>query len=77
MATIVLSAVGASLGAGFGGAVLGLSGAVLGRAAGAIASASRPAVTTSGGVSSSDRSWHAWASNVVSTRPARAPGVAT
>ncbi|WP_410217860.1 glycoside hydrolase TIM-barrel-like domain-containing protein [Paracoccus sp. (in: a-proteobacteria)] len=35
MATIVLSAVGASLGAGFGGAVLGLSGAVLGRAAGA------------------------------------------
>ncbi|WP_378944531.1 glycoside hydrolase TIM-barrel-like domain-containing protein [Paracoccus sp. R86501] len=37
MATIVLSAVGASLGAGFGGAVLGLSGAVLGRAAGAIA----------------------------------------
>jgi hypothetical protein len=37
MATIVLSAVGASLGAGFGGAVLGLSGAVLGRAAGALA----------------------------------------
>ncbi|CAM3075591.1 glycoside hydrolase TIM-barrel-like domain-containing protein [Paracoccus nototheniae] len=36
MATIVLSAVGASLGAGFGGAVLGLSGAVLGRAAGAL-----------------------------------------
>lgn len=36
MATIVLSAVGASLGAGFGGAVLGLSGAVLGRAAGAV-----------------------------------------
>lgn len=37
MATIVLSAVGASLGAGFGGTVLGLSGAVLGRAAGALA----------------------------------------
>ncbi|MBM3606212.1 MAG: host specificity protein, partial [Alphaproteobacteria bacterium] len=36
MATIVLSAVGASLGAGFGGAVLGMSGAVLGRAAGAV-----------------------------------------
>ncbi|MFN3274895.1 MAG: glycoside hydrolase/phage tail family protein [Paracoccus sp. (in: a-proteobacteria)] len=36
MATIVLSAVGASLGAGFGGTVLGLSGAVLGRAAGAV-----------------------------------------
>ena len=36
MATIVLSAVGASLGGGFGGAVLGLSGAVLGRAAGAV-----------------------------------------
>ena len=30
MATIVLSAVGASLGGGFGGAVLGMSGAVLG-----------------------------------------------
>ena len=29
MATIVLSAVGASLGAGFGGSVLGLSGAVM------------------------------------------------
>lgn len=37
MATIVLSAAGASLGAGFGGAVLGMSGAVLGRAAGAMA----------------------------------------
>jgi hypothetical protein len=35
MATIVLSAVGASLGAGFGGSVLGLSGAVIGRAVGA------------------------------------------
>ncbi len=35
MATIVLSAVGASIGAGFGGAVLGLSGAVIGRAVGA------------------------------------------
>ncbi|WP_265500846.1 baseplate multidomain protein megatron [Paracoccus beibuensis] len=36
MATIVLSAVGASLGSGFGGAMLGMSGAVLGRAAGAV-----------------------------------------
>ncbi len=35
MATLVLSAVGASLGAGFGGTVLGLSGAVIGRAVGA------------------------------------------
>ncbi len=35
MATILLSAVGASLGAGFGGTVLGLSGAVIGRAVGA------------------------------------------
>ncbi|MEZ5913101.1 MAG: glycoside hydrolase TIM-barrel-like domain-containing protein [Paracoccaceae bacterium] len=35
MATIVLSAVGASIGAGFGGSVLGLSGAVIGRAVGA------------------------------------------
>lgn len=35
MATILLSAVGASLGAGFGGTVLGLSGAVIGRAIGA------------------------------------------
>ena len=35
MATIVLSAVGASVGAGFGGSVLGLSGAVIGRAVGA------------------------------------------
>ncbi|TBN43706.1 host specificity protein [Paracoccus subflavus] len=35
MATIVLSAVGASLGGSFGGAVLGLSGAVIGRAVGA------------------------------------------
>ncbi|MGO4853161.1 baseplate multidomain protein megatron [Phaeovulum sp. W22_SRMD_FR3] len=35
MATILLSAAGASLGAGFGGAVLGLSGAVIGRAVGA------------------------------------------
>lgn len=35
MATLVLSAVGAALGAGFGGAVLGLSGAVIGRAVGA------------------------------------------
>ena len=35
MATLLLSAVGASLGAGFGGTVLGLSGAVIGRAVGA------------------------------------------
>lgn len=35
MATIVLSAVGASLGAGIGGSVLGLSSAVIGRAVGA------------------------------------------
>ena len=35
MATIVLAAAGASIGAGFGGAVLGLSGAVIGRAVGA------------------------------------------
>ncbi|MCF3974798.1 baseplate multidomain protein megatron [Paracoccus salsus] len=35
MATIVLSAVGASVGGGFGGAFLGLSGAVIGRAIGA------------------------------------------
>lgn len=35
MATIMLSAVGASIGGGFGGAVLGLSGAVIGRAVGA------------------------------------------
>lgn len=35
MATILLSAAGASLGAGFGGTVLGLSGAVIGRAIGA------------------------------------------
>ena len=35
MATLVLGAVGASLGAGFGGSVLGLSGAVIGRAVGA------------------------------------------
>ena len=35
MATILLSAVGAGLGAGFGGTVLGLSGAVIGRAVGA------------------------------------------
>ena len=35
MATIVLSAVGAAVGAGFGGTVLGLSGAVIGRAVGA------------------------------------------
>ena len=35
MATIVLSAVGAHLGAGFGSTVLGLSGAVIGRAVGA------------------------------------------
>ncbi len=34
MATLVFSAIGASLGAGFGGAVLGLSGAVIGRAIG-------------------------------------------
>lgn len=30
MATIVLSAIGASIGGGFGGAVMGLSGAVIG-----------------------------------------------
>ena len=35
MATLVLSAAGAAIGAGFGGAVLGLSGAVIGRAIGA------------------------------------------
>ena len=35
MATILLSAVGAAIGAGFGGTVLGLSGAVIGRAVGA------------------------------------------
>ena len=35
MATIVLAAVGAAAGAGFGGTVLGLSGAVIGRAVGA------------------------------------------
>lgn len=35
MATILLSAAGAALGAGFGGTLLGLSGAVLGRALGA------------------------------------------
>ncbi|MBI1217483.1 MAG: host specificity protein [Rhodobacteraceae bacterium] len=35
MATIVLSAVGAAVGSGFGGTLLGLSGAVIGRAVGA------------------------------------------
>ncbi len=35
MATLVLSAAGAALGAGFGGTVLGLSGAIIGRAIGA------------------------------------------
>ncbi|MEZ5779852.1 MAG: glycoside hydrolase TIM-barrel-like domain-containing protein [Paracoccaceae bacterium] len=35
MATILLAAAGASIGAGFGGSVLGLSGAVIGRAVGA------------------------------------------
>lgn len=35
MATILLAAAGASVGAGFGGSVLGLSGAVIGRAVGA------------------------------------------
>ncbi len=35
MATLLLSAAGAAIGAGFGGAVLGLSGAVIGRAVGA------------------------------------------
>ncbi|MBD9525577.1 glycoside hydrolase TIM-barrel-like domain-containing protein [Paracoccus sp. PAR01] len=35
MATLLLAAAGASLGAGFGGTVLGLSGAVIGRAVGA------------------------------------------
>ena len=35
MATVLLSAVGASIGGGFGGAFLGLSGAVIGRAVGA------------------------------------------
>lgn len=37
MATILLSAVGAAIGSGFGGSVLGLSGAVIGRAIGATA----------------------------------------
>lgn len=36
MATILLSAAGAAIGAGFGGTVLGLSGAVIGRAVGAV-----------------------------------------
>ena len=35
MATILLSAAGAALGAGFGGTIVGLSGAVIGRAIGA------------------------------------------
>ncbi|MBP9952780.1 MAG: host specificity protein, partial [Cypionkella sp.] len=35
MATILLSAIGASIGAGFGGTLIGLSGAVIGRAVGA------------------------------------------
>lgn len=35
MATILLSAVGAAIGSGFGGTILGLSGAVIGRAVGA------------------------------------------
>ncbi len=35
MATLILSAAGAALGAGFGGTVLGLSGAIIGRAIGA------------------------------------------
>lgn len=35
MATLLLSAAGAAIGSGFGGAVLGLSGAVIGRAIGA------------------------------------------
>ncbi|MDZ7905067.1 MAG: glycine zipper domain-containing protein [Cypionkella sp.] len=35
MATLLLSAAGAAIGAGFGGTVLGLSGAVIGRAVGA------------------------------------------
>ena len=35
MATILLSAAGASIGVGFGGSFLGLSGAVIGRAVGA------------------------------------------
>ncbi len=35
MATLVFSAVGAAVGSGFGGTVLGLSGAVIGRAVGA------------------------------------------
>lgn len=37
MATILLSAVGAAVGSGFGGTVLGLTGAVIGRAIGATA----------------------------------------
>ena len=37
MATIVLSAVGASIGGGFGGAFLGMSGAVVGRGIGYLA----------------------------------------
>ncbi|KFI28075.1 baseplate multidomain protein megatron [Paenirhodobacter enshiensis] len=36
MATLLLSAAGGAIGAGFGGTILGLSGAVLGRAAGAV-----------------------------------------
>ena len=36
MATLLLSAAGAAIGAGFGGTVLGLSGAVIGRAIGAV-----------------------------------------
>ena len=36
MASIVLAAAGASIGAGFGGTILGLSGAVIGQAAGSI-----------------------------------------
>ena len=35
MATILLAAAGASVGAGFGGTMLGLTGAVIGRAVGA------------------------------------------
>lgn len=35
MATLLLSAAGAAIGANFGGAVLGLSGLVIGRAIGA------------------------------------------
>jgi GTA TIM-barrel-like domain/Putative phage tail protein len=49
MATIVLSAVGASLGASIGGGLLGLSSVVIGRAAGAIAGSMIDQAITGGG----------------------------